>query len=977
MIPLLKLCASIGLVAIAVLSPLKTKAQVIPDQTLGTERSTIQSLPNNIDRIEGGAVRGTNLFHSFEQFSINRGNTVFFNNASNIENIISRVTGNSISNINGIIRANGTANLFLLNPNGIVFGENARLEIGGAFTATTAERLQFADGTFLTTQPTSSPLLTLSVPIGLQLNSSTGTIQNTGNLTVQPGRSVTLQAQEITISGNDDRITPTRNNIIVQASTLENHLTSGMNVRLTASERITGNRFEINPRNDRPVTFTVQATNDISFSNFGIGNLEIPNTEALNIVLNADSDQSGQGSIRLINEVAGDGFGLRGGGLNATASGTFSLENAGIGSSNSSPTDALPISIQASTISLRKAGIGGITTGVGKGSDLKLVANQITIDQFGLVTFNSEGGSTGGQVGNITIQAIGDASIDSSFINSETRSTGDGGNITLQAFNLEIDSTRISSTTTQGSVGQGGNLILSVANKLVGINSTLGFEHSGDGNAGNLKIQAGDFVFRGNTLDTGGAILNTSTGSVDGTFRSKGNAGNIEILANSIFFENGIGIFSTTGGTGNAGRIQIESRESLILKNRSNINAGAVLNSPGDAGDIDIKAQTILFEHEQSQNLDDVSGVQSFTRGIGRGGNVILRADEITLRSLGVIEQDVQFDVETRQNKAEGIGGSLTGIANVLTLDRQSRIASGTQGKGQGGTVDLRIRDRLFLDNGSSISTAAAPNRQQFILDPEGGRSLQFGAAGDINIQTNSIAIKNGSSISSEALSTDGGDITITLRDQGALLLQGKSSISASAGTAQAGGNGGNLILNAPNGFLIALPRENSDFRANAFQGRGGNVQIIARSIIGTQYRLAPTDLSDITASSQFGTQGTVTIAQLNPDPSRGLMELPDEIVDRTNQIDRFCYVSAGGKRNQFVLTGRGGFPQSPMQPLNYEASLADWITVSAIAQTKLPALSTTADFPPNPATGWNFNQNGEVTLVASTQPSTPPFGCQ
>ncbi|MBE9099884.1 two-partner secretion domain-containing protein [Vacuolonema iberomarrocanum] len=171
------------------------------DNTLGDESSVV--VPNGGDNfeIDGGAARGGNLFHSFEEFNINEGGSVYFRNPAVIDNILSRVTGENASNILGTLGVLGDANLFLLNPNGIIFGPNAQLDISGSFYASTGDRFSWADGSeFRATNPNAPPLLSINVPLGVQYGTPAGDITNEGVLFAEDGlglhaRSLDLQGQ--------------------------------------------------------------------------------------------------------------------------------------------------------------------------------------------------------------------------------------------------------------------------------------------------------------------------------------------------------------------------------------------------------------------------------------------------------------------------------------------------------------------------------------------------------------------------------------------------------------------------------------------------------------------------------------------------------------------------------------------------------------------------------------------------------------
>lgn len=178
-------------------------AQVIPDNTLGAESSVVTPLDLTTQLIDGGAARGSHLFHSFLEFGIPEDTGVYFADPDSISTIFSRVTGQNPSEIYGTLGVLGDADLFLLNPNGVLFGPDAELDMEGSFVGSTADSLLLPDGTeFSATNPAVLPMLDIQVeaPVGLLFEGvDSGVLVNAANLDV--GENLLLASGTVVSSG--------------------------------------------------------------------------------------------------------------------------------------------------------------------------------------------------------------------------------------------------------------------------------------------------------------------------------------------------------------------------------------------------------------------------------------------------------------------------------------------------------------------------------------------------------------------------------------------------------------------------------------------------------------------------------------------------------------------------------------------------------------------------------------------------------
>jgi large exoprotein involved in heme utilization and adhesion len=250
------------------------------------------------------------------------------------------------------------------------------------------------------------------------------------------------------------------------------------------------------------------------------------------------------------------------------------------------------------------------------------------------------------------------------------------------------------------------------------------------------------------------------------------------------------------------------------------------------------------------------------------------------------------------------------------------------------------------------------------------------GQAGNLTIIANSLTLNQGSITAETGTSGAEGGANITLKGLDLLLMGNESLISANAlGTA----NGGNITIDSK--FIVATPptgSEGSDIVANAVNGDGGRVNITTEGLFDTDFRPRRTPLNDITASSETGAAGVVSITTPNVDPSRGLGELPTNLVDAQGLIDRSCTAGRGSAFNSsFTVTGRGGLPSNPLEPLNSDAVVSNWVSLDSEQENPDSAATNTnpASTTPNQiveAQGWVKTPDGRVILVAQAPTVTP-----
>jgi filamentous hemagglutinin family protein len=868
--------------AIALSSNVAILAQIVPDQTLPVgQRSQVSGTLNT--EINGGAVRGSNLFHSFQQFSIPTGGSAFFNNGSTITNIISRVTGSSISNIDGLIRVNGNANLFLINPNGILFGPNAQLNVGGSFIASTANSFVFDNGfAFSTTDPQAPPLLTVNVPIGLQFGSNLGMIKSQGaSLQVSNGQTLTLVGGAVNVDGGQLLAPGGR----VELGGVSASGTVGLNREGSLSFPDEVARADISLTNAAKVDVRADGGGSITVN---ARNLEVSEGSQLlagiRKGMGTPKAQAGDITINATNSVQFDGEDQDG-----SDSGAFSTVESGAEGNSGS------VSINTRFLEVRKGALLDASTfGRGNAGSVTINATErVRFDGAGIdglesgarseVVFDA-GTAAVGTAGGVSITTRILEALNGAQISTSTNGIGNGGRVVINAADLarfdgedeQGDPSGAFSNVNRRAIGNAGGVFITTGSLEVTNGAVISASTFGTGNAGGITINATDSV-RFDGVDGEGNSSSNASSQVNS--RGVGNAGGVSIATRSLEVTNGAQISASIFGIGNtSGGITINATDLVRFSGdaENGVSSGAfssvqfsnIRNAPGEGNAGGISITTGSLELLNGALLD------ASTEGIGNAGDITITArDRVFFSGRGTFASGAYSSVESR---AIGRGGNINITTKSLSLTNGGIVSANTFSQGNAGNITIRASDLVFFDGiGTTGDPSGAFSSVEARAVGQGGKitvntgllsitnraelsasSEGQGNAGNLEVFARQLRLDNQGSIKAQTASGQGGNITLQVQDL--LLLRRGSFISTTAGTAQAGGDGGNINFNG--NFIVAVPNEDSDISANAFSGRGGKVEITAQGIFGIQPRPEPTSLSDITASSAFGISGTVTL---------------------------------------------------------------------------------------------------------------------
>lgn len=866
---------SIGLVSLLAWSFLGRAVpaqEILPDNTLGNESSVVESQRNgasgNDAFISGGATRATNLFHSFESFDIGEKNAAYFVvDDPTIVNIFSRVTGNGISNILGVLGSRSertsnfpsTANLYLMNPNGIIFGPNAQLNLGGDLVVTTSDAVQFGDiatfnarspnfpSSLLTINPSAFLFSQVEIPPSIVSQSAIANIDSPeflDGLRISDGRSLLFVGGDIQLQ----------------------------NSVLTAS----GGRVDLAAVNGDGLV-------DLDSSDRSLS-LILPETLELGDILFNSSTVNVNGSI--IQPTSGD-IQISGRRLNLNSS-RLQSNNFGSGTGNS-------IAIDASDLTLDNSAITTATFTTAPGGNIDISTNLATFQNGSQITTGSLAGM-GGNSGNVRVNATGDVNVStmsnlgSLFVgglSSEERGTS--GSIEIQAENISFEEgASILSSTLLGQ-GEAGNIVLTANDAIKVSEGFLSSSSWGDNASGSIALNADTLLIENSASvvtsafdpilflndniivppqnQLGFDIIRGLLQGIDPGQFGQRDSGAIIVNANSTAKLTGGGqIQTSTFGRGNGGEISIFSDE-LILEdsadNRSRASgviSESAFDSNGRTGNINVSTRLL--------SITGGANISNRSLGSGAGGNLTVTARESTEISGSVTISNNQGTSLFRSGlisstSDSGRAGDVMLETSRLSISEGGGIEAGTFGAGRAGDIDI-------VSNSISLSGVQSEGAFQTSISSETNPGTT-GSAGNILISTRTLDLREGAGVSTATFGTgEGGNLNITATESTNIVGSNEVANDVFTGPvrsslrsiANGSGQAGNITLNT--GRLSIA--EGGGIETITFRtGDAGDITVVADGITlqGVQTdKLFPSAItSESAAVENAGSAGDVNIS--------------------------------------------------------------------------------------------------------------------
>jgi filamentous hemagglutinin family protein len=846
-------------------SPASAQNNIVPDNTIGSEASGV--IPNfganSNELITGGAQRGQNLFHSFREFNIaeNRG-AYFLVFDPNIQNILARVTGSNRSEILGtlgtrqVIGGNlfrSNANLFLMNPNGIIFGEKASLDVNGSFVATTANGVQFGNqGNFSSTNSQTPGVLTVN-PSALFFNqiNQNAIIENRGFLRVPNDESLLFAGGDVRLDGGFLGALGGRIELggLADAGSIGLDFTS-QGLKLKFSDL--GQKANVSLVNNSLIGVTAGGGGDvlINANNLDIltdsniyagiiGDFGSANNQAGDITINASGTVRLESNSSIRSDVSPNETG-NGGNINITSASLFVTggsglisRTSGIGNAGNITINALDSVVFSGDDTTVDSGIR--LTGKGKGGNIRISTNTLEmLDGAQLIT-----PVLGvGDAGNIIIDARTSVSLTGNSAtnfsntgifssvggNDNSQAEGKGGDIRISTNILELFNGAQMASSTFG-IGNAGNIIIEARERttLKGDDTVLAsrVERTGRGKGGDIRIStkilesSDDATLNASTLNFGDAGDITIEARDKASFNNanifnsilgteSGNGGDIRINTGNLSLTNGAALSTITYGKGDSGNITIEAQDNVSLDNGVSILSLVDEKATGKGGNISITANSIILNAVQ---------LDASTSGKGDAGNITIDAQDTISADTAIISSNVG-------KTGIGKGGDINISAASFGLLDYAILFAGTRGKGNAGDVVINTHDATSIDTGyifTSVETGAV------------------GEGGDIKISTDRLSLTNGGSLASR---TDGigkaGNVILEAKNN--VLLDGinpndKKFVTAISTSVEQNGIGQGGEISIATG-TFSLTNGAQLIAVTGGQGNAGNIHISASNAV-------------------------------------------------------------------------------------------------------------------------------------------------